>query len=59
MQCYAYYEDFNEIYVFSIYNIVSASALYPSRPQKNTQNHPHFTHLKIARPQIRILPEAT
>jgi len=45
----------------STYNIVSASPFYPSRPQKNPQNHPHFTRLKICRsadPQIRILPEA-
>jgi len=45
----------------STYNIASASAFYPTRPQKNPQNHPHFTRLKIRRsadPQIRILPEA-
>jgi len=44
------------------YNIASASVFYPSRPQKNPQNHPHFTRLKIHRSadlQIRILPEAT
>jgi len=42
----------------STYNIASASAFYLSRPQKNLQNHPHFTGLKICRsadPQIRIL----
>jgi len=46
---------------FSTCNIASASAFYPSRPQKNPQNYPHFSHLKIRRspdPQIRILPEA-
>ena len=45
----------------STYNIASASAFYLSRPQKNLQNHPHFTRLKICRfadPQIRILLEA-
>ena len=47
-QCYAYYEDFNEMYVFfSTCNIASASAFYLSRPQKNPQKHPHFTRLKI------------
>ena len=30
-------------------NIASASAFYPSRPQKNPHNYPHFTHLKIRR----------
>jgi len=35
----------------STYNIAfaSASTFYPSRPQKNQQNHPHFTRLKIRR----------
>jgi len=33
--------------VFSSCNIASVSAFYPSRPQKNPQNHPHFIHLKI------------
>jgi len=41
---------FGEMQCFSsTYNIASASAFYPSRPQKNQQNHPHFTHLKIRR----------
>jgi len=41
---------------------VSASAFYPSHPEQNPQNHPHFIPLKTRRsahPQIRILPEAT
>jgi len=40
-------------------NIASASAFYPSRPQKNPQNYPHFNIRKSAGPQIRILPEAS
>ena len=34
---------------FSTYNIASTSAFYPPRLQKNPQNHPHFTRLKIRR----------
>jgi len=37
------------ICIFSTYNIASASAFYQSRLQKNPQNHPHFTPLKIRR----------
>jgi len=33
----------------STYNIASASVFYPSCPQKNLQNHPCFTRLKIRR----------
>ena len=39
----------------STYNIASSSAFYPSPVQKNPQNHPHFTRLKIrksANPQF-------
>jgi len=33
----------------STYNIASASAFYPSRPQKKSAKPSHFTRLKIRR----------
>ena len=54
-------KDFNEMCVFSTYNIASASTFYPSRPQKKSAKPSAFYTLKIrksADPQIRILPEA-